>query len=780
MLLEHAASLEDCLAAAGFRDVPGIARKHEFAAAVRDLGSKIQPLLEGRIDAADLKVLRASPLNLPIADLVLCYDASVRLANCMKFECHNKNPRALIGWIDLLGRPHEAKDNLLRIPNLGLRSYIETRDIALAFARSLRRASDELFPTDANEAVAVTSAAESEPHPEPHEDDNELTITAEEAISSLKERESGTLVGRLGMAGAAKTLEELGQIFGVTRERIRQIESKALKTLRQPRYLLPLKRGVHKRLPKLLSGVIGNTRLAPLESVIEGLARTDAGVRLLNRIDSAIVRSMLSVGRVHRAIVAYVDSADRETAERLAPTAIAAAKRAALPVPVSVIAEELRADHDLVSGILQANGHAIYLNWVIEARSQRRLRTVHVAHLLQSATRAPTPAYDLWQKYRAHYGELDPCSGRDLHIVLQDHPQFFVNLHHLGWKYVGPAFPYDASSHTGSFLRSPVKSYLGSVEDPSTLGPRVYAFLRAHGPAQFYGARAKFGEMFPEYSEVSFGVTLVMHPEFLRFAPGIYGVPENFAKETLHTDLRAVLRDRIHVEAYLLARLCGPPYIDYPAWSPAQEFDWATYLHSENDDLRLAALLSVARLDEWPLGPAARATWRQRQSALYGRAWHPSPPNRKESSIDPHHLYELLEIAEHTRSINLPYANAGMGWRIDTGRTWVPLALLTAAGMLNPKGAWFATHELSTAGEVLLARCRAHADVNALLAAELLPSLQPRGWVSEHLLAVAKESCAWDASAPIDEPMDDLSIDAILERSRKQSIQSLVSGDDEI
>ena len=33
------------------------------------------------------------------------------------------------------------------------------------------------------------------------------------------------------------TLEELGKIFGVTRERIRQIESKALKRLRHPRRL---------------------------------------------------------------------------------------------------------------------------------------------------------------------------------------------------------------------------------------------------------------------------------------------------------------------------------------------------------------------------------------------------------------------------------------------------------------------------------------------------------------------------------------------------------------
>lgn len=57
----------------------------------------------------------------------------------------------------------------------------------------------------------------------------------EEAISTLKEREQKVLRLRFGLDDDKKrSLEEIGKEFNVTRERIRQIEAKALRKLRQP------------------------------------------------------------------------------------------------------------------------------------------------------------------------------------------------------------------------------------------------------------------------------------------------------------------------------------------------------------------------------------------------------------------------------------------------------------------------------------------------------------------------------------------------------------------
>jgi RNA polymerase primary sigma factor len=56
-----------------------------------------------------------------------------------------------------------------------------------------------------------------------------------EAMAELTPREQRVLQMRFGLSGTSEhTLEEVGKIFGVTRERIRQIEAKALEKLRRP------------------------------------------------------------------------------------------------------------------------------------------------------------------------------------------------------------------------------------------------------------------------------------------------------------------------------------------------------------------------------------------------------------------------------------------------------------------------------------------------------------------------------------------------------------------
>lgn len=77
---------------------------------------------------------------------------------------------------------------------------------------------------------------DSAPTPAQSAYDNLLRAKIEEVLATLTPREARILRLRFGLQnGHAYTLEEVGQKFGLTRERIRQIEGRALRRLRHPR-----------------------------------------------------------------------------------------------------------------------------------------------------------------------------------------------------------------------------------------------------------------------------------------------------------------------------------------------------------------------------------------------------------------------------------------------------------------------------------------------------------------------------------------------------------------
>jgi RNA polymerase primary sigma factor len=67
--------------------------------------------------------------------------------------------------------------------------------------------------------------------------DNELLAkTINSLLPTLEQREQEIIIARFGLNGSkVKTLDQLGEEYGVTKERIRQIEQKALVKLRNPR-----------------------------------------------------------------------------------------------------------------------------------------------------------------------------------------------------------------------------------------------------------------------------------------------------------------------------------------------------------------------------------------------------------------------------------------------------------------------------------------------------------------------------------------------------------------
>ena len=114
------------------------------------------------------------------------------------------------------------------------------KDQKTAIIEANRTAADTLsldMPVGDEEDTTIGSFVEDDNTPGPVDATSNamLSEALTEILGTLTEREADVLRMRFGMYdGRTHTLEEVGQIFGVTRERIRQIENKAIRKLRHP------------------------------------------------------------------------------------------------------------------------------------------------------------------------------------------------------------------------------------------------------------------------------------------------------------------------------------------------------------------------------------------------------------------------------------------------------------------------------------------------------------------------------------------------------------------
>ena len=144
-------------------------------------------------------------------------------------EVINKATRCNRKLVQELGREPTLEEIAAEL-NLPIEKIIEAN----------RTAADTLsldMPVGDEEDTTIGSFVEDDNTPSPA-DATSNTLLAEaltEILGTLTEREADVLRMRFGMYdGRTHTLEEVGQIFGVTRERIRQIENKAILKLRHP------------------------------------------------------------------------------------------------------------------------------------------------------------------------------------------------------------------------------------------------------------------------------------------------------------------------------------------------------------------------------------------------------------------------------------------------------------------------------------------------------------------------------------------------------------------
>ena len=262
MAMEAGVEAETALAAAGRLSA---ARRRELTAAVEAGAAAKQRFIQANLRLVVSIAKRYQSSGLPLLDLV--QEGNLGLIRAVeKFEYRKgfKFSTYATWWIrQAISRAIADKSRTIRVPVHMVETVAQVARAATRMTRALGREPtlDELAGETGLTADKVLEAQRLAPDPvslfeRVGDDDAELVdfledrnaqapfeaaasalrhIELRSVLSTLSEREQRVLELRFGLIGdRPRTLEEVGQEFRLTRERIRQIEAKALSKLRHP------------------------------------------------------------------------------------------------------------------------------------------------------------------------------------------------------------------------------------------------------------------------------------------------------------------------------------------------------------------------------------------------------------------------------------------------------------------------------------------------------------------------------------------------------------------
>jgi Sigma-70, region 4 len=104
----------------------------------------------------------------------------------------------------------------------------------------------------------------------------EITDVFSGILASLADKERSVISRRIGLGGPRETLQEIGDTYGITRERVRQIEDVGIKKIGRIMRTSPLMRvqEAGEKMLKLHGGVMTRDRL--INAIIAEIGATDA------------------------------------------------------------------------------------------------------------------------------------------------------------------------------------------------------------------------------------------------------------------------------------------------------------------------------------------------------------------------------------------------------------------------------------------------------------------------------------------------------------------------
>lgn len=624
---------------------------------------------------------------------------STRLKNCLPYLVQEIGPPKYMTFSSYFQAPAVRRQNELRaVPNLGRKTAQEFERLADSFASSI---------IGRGVFAAASEPVAGEQNAVPARKSSEAPSISIGRFTGLTEREKRVIFARFGISGEKKkTLEEVGQDVGVTRERIRQIEKKALRKLSNPKVLTIWEKYFEENFEKFIEQVFGKSYVTKSpKSPIGSLSlatrllyenRTDALNRLCSRTNGFWLKPGLNVEAVVAAI-AQLKSIQTDETE--------------FPVSLNTIefdGEVGKRERDAAAQMV--DGLSLYRGWLINGRSSpRKRRIVNVLRLFDEG-KIPSPC-SLWNIQIAYWGEhrTDRCSGRDLFLSLSEHAKYVSNLRELGWFRV---------DHCAELRRRrvgekdrlqyeiPRKIYAAPGGTADGLVNNVYRLFEQHGPMNLSSAAEIFSREYPQYSLSSMYPMLIYYPQFVRLAPGLFGLQSDLENKSSSNEARRQLLQPRHVHLYLLAKLSSPPEISYPLWDVKMEVAWANQLFSTNETALLGQLLDMVDIRVWPIASTDEEWWLRKQQLLRRATSPPEIERFDQRHVGTGEIVTALLATSINGTTNWMHLNQALGWRVESTRVGLLLAILVHCGALAPSGDWFRPHAITDSGIRLLFELR--------------------------------------------------------------------------
>lgn len=598
-------------------------------------------------------------------------------------------------------------------------------------------------------------------------------------MSGLTDRQRYVLEARRPVAGKGLTLSAVGEVLRLSRERVRQIEGKAIEALTHKRFQVAIEAWESVLAPKIWAEIAGNSRVVSRDDVDKWIGESPYGPdRMILDVGCGGVKEVLERAGVRVGNVWYRSSeAHEEVCAHLDPIR-RQLKASELPVPVDSLAARTAVEPEVVEAALKATKeYSSFSGFAVASNARlagRRLRLVR-AHRLLSEARCSVSLSVLCRRYRERHSD-DLCSPRDLLIVMRPAPHLFLQMMNARWVALSQSLV-ERPVLCEPIMRCEAAPWVGE-DDQGTLQCTIrHALCEVGGASTMRALRAALVEN-PDVdmSAGSLMAVLSEREEFVRLAPGVYATATHASSlDPIRAESSLLLKKK-DLLAYLVSRAAGEPRNLYPLWTPAMERCWCHWAqHHVSSDI-FKSLLFVSEPEAWPVGESERRQWaqRKRREGDYGLRQDLRRP-MEECRVEIERFLALwLEVARIGR-MSWVRANRVALARVDNHHAAGALAILVALGVLHPADHWQSPHQakdldLPCLGG-LIDELHRHGELSwktgpglELLGTAIARATSPyMGWVSARRLTVLCEHIA-GSGVPLAHDSADFSASYLVQR----------------